>query len=176
MNRASKIKYHTRRSRSFVFVAALLCLLSARVLGAQTTALRVIEEEAIPFAAFLSKADFDQRYPGKMVADHSQLTAGWYVLYQHESLNYYFGPILLQSTGEDYLAQLQGIVGQAVAQRPTIEGYRLELRYEPSVPAAAPSGATGSGSPSSSNSSGGGTPQPSQSWGLFDFFRRLFGL
>ena len=138
--------------------------------------LRVIEEEAIPFAAFLSKADFDQRYPGRMVTDPSQLSAGWYVIYEHEALNYYFGPILLQSTGKDYLEQLKGIVGEAVAQRPAIENYRLELSYEPSVPA---SGATGSGSatsPNSSGNAGSGTPQPSQSWSFFDFFRRLFGL
>ena len=115
--------------RSLLVAALLLSLTSV---GAQPLALRVIDEEAIPFAGFLSKVEFDQRYPGKIVAEPAELDGGWYVIYEHETLNYYFGPILLRSTGEDYFAQLEEIVEAAVAQRPGINGYRLELSYEPS--------------------------------------------
>jgi hypothetical protein len=99
----------------------------------QAEPVRVLEEAAIPYMSFLSKADFDQRYPGELIEDVSTLDAGWYIIYQHELLNYYFGPILLESIAEDYLVQLTEIVEAAVEQRPSIQDYRLELSYEPSL-------------------------------------------
>ena len=159
--------------RSLLVAALLLSLTSV---GAQPLALRVIDEEAIPFAGFLSKVEFDQRYPGKIVAEPAELDGGWYVIYEHETLNYYFGPILLRSTGEDYFAQLGEIVEAAVAQRPGINGYRLELSYEPSRTWSSP--AT-EGAASSESSTSAPIPQvqpPSQNWGVLDFFRRLLGL
>ncbi|MGB0743984.1 MAG: hypothetical protein ACPGSB_05605, partial [Opitutales bacterium] len=122
---------------------------------------------------FLSKADFDQRYPGEEVADLSKLAPGWYVIYEHESLSYYFGPVLLESTGQDYLAQLTETVESAVVERPSIQDYRLELSYEPSQatspnnPSAAP---PNPGSPSAS-----GNTQPAPGPSIWNFFRRLFG-
>ncbi|MEO0510362.1 MAG: hypothetical protein AAF065_10940 [Verrucomicrobiota bacterium] len=138
------------------------------------SAVRVIEEEAIPFTSFLSKADFDLRYPGKEVSDLSTIDPGWYVIYEHESISYYFGPILLQSTGEDYLSQLEGTVEAAVAQRPSIQDYRLELSYEPNQVNSQPPASSG-GSSSSNSSGGSGSPQPAPQSGIWGFFRRLFG-
>jgi hypothetical protein len=97
---------------------------------------RVLEETAIPYMSFLSKADFDQRYPGEILDDPAKLNTGWYVIYEHEALNYYFGPILLESIGEDYLGQLTKTLEAAVVQRPSIQDYRLELSYEPSAASA----------------------------------------
>ncbi len=151
-----------------LLVGILLMLCSASIVFARPSILRVIEEEAIPFTGFLLKEVFDQDYPGKIVKSNLQLDRGWYVIYQHESLNYYFGPILLRSTGEDYLEQLRGIVEEAVARRPDIRNYRLELSYEPSV-----SNTPVEADPESSSPSG--LPQSSQSWGIFDFLRRLLG-
>jgi hypothetical protein len=99
----------------------------------QATPIRVIDEAAIPFTGFLAKVDFDQRYSGELFDDPAKLDTGWYVIYEHESLNYYFGPILLESIGKDYLDQLYRIVQIAVMQRPSIQDYRLELSYEPSA-------------------------------------------
>jgi hypothetical protein len=150
-------------------VVLLLTILTAKVALGQH---RVIEEAAIPFTGFLSKADFDQRYPGEMITDLSELSPGWYVIYEHESLSYYFGPILLQATGEDYLGQLTETVEAAVAQRPSIEDYRLDLSYEPSQPASP----SQSQENSSADSSGGsGSPRPESKPGLWGFLRRLFG-
>ena len=112
-------------------VFALLLLVLPALLQARP--IRVINEAAIPFAGFLSKVDFDQRYPGDLFDDPAKLDSGWYVIYEHESLNYYFGPILLESIGKDYLDQLSEIVEVAVMQRPSIQDYRLELRYEPNA-------------------------------------------
>lgn len=97
----------------------------------QGVPLRVIDETAIPFMSFLEKADFDHRYPGELIENPALLDGGWYVIYQHEALNYYFGPILLESIGQDYLEQLTETVEAAVAERPSIQDYRLELSYEP---------------------------------------------
>ncbi len=135
--------------------------------------IRVIEESAIPYAGFLSKAEFDRRFPGETVADPSALDSGWYVIYEHESLSYYFGPILLRSTGEDYLDELTGIVEAAVEQRPSIEEYRLELSYEPTESAGDVSG-NGASEPEADSRQGSGSPPPRKP-SIFDFFRRLFG-
>ena len=113
--------------------------------------------------------------------DVSQLDSGWYVVYEHESLSYYFGPILLESTGEDYLAQLEAIVGDVVAQRPDIQNYRLELSYEPSQAnqSGGQSGQDSSQQPSEQTPQQGvGTPPPPppQDFSLFGLIKRIFGL
>ncbi len=151
----------------------VLLLSLAHYVQAQVAAgLRVIEEEAIPFTRFLSKADFDQRYPGTVLEDPAKLDQGWYVIYEHESLRYYFGPILLESTGQDYYEQLKATVGQAVDQRPSIEGYRLELSFEPQVLESSESASTEEiAEPPVSP----GATQPAAKPSIFDFFRRLFG-
>lgn len=92
---------------------------------------RVIDEVAIPYAGFLSKVDFDARFPGELLEEATLLKAGWYVVYQHEALNYHFGPITLESVGQDYERQLRGIVSDAVAQRPDLEGYSIDLKQAP---------------------------------------------
>ena len=123
----------TRAVRSFGCrqVFALLLLVLPALLQARP--IRVINEAAIPFTGFLSKVDFDQRYPGNLFDDFAKIDTGWYVIYEHESLSYYFGPILLESIGKDYLEQLSEIVEVAVMQRPSIQDYRLELSYEPNA-------------------------------------------
>ena len=121
----------TLRSFGREQVFALLFLVLPALLQARP--IRVINEAAIPFAGFLSKEDFDQRYPGDLFDDPAKLDSGWYVIYEHESLNYYFGPILLESIGKDYLDQLSRVVEVAVMQRPSIQDYRLELSFEPSA-------------------------------------------
>ena len=139
------------------------------------SAARVIEESAIPYLAFLSKADFDSRFPGELVEDRSTLEPGWYVTYEHESLVYFFGPILLESTSRDYLSQLEEIVAKAVAQRPSIQGYRMELSYEPTQ-ASIPGGGQGDSGERSDSSAGASPSQPPSSMGIWGFFKRLFGL
>ncbi|WP_269525491.1 hypothetical protein [Coraliomargarita parva] len=152
--------------------ASLFCIVLGGMLEVSAE-IRVIDESAIPYTGFLSKADFDQRFPGELLPDPSALSSGWYVIYEHQSLNYYFGPVLLQSTGEDYLAELKDIVEQAVAQRPDIRDYRLELSFEPTSSSSS-SNSNSASNPSSSPS--GGTPQTSSSWSIFDFIKKVFGL
>ena len=89
------------------------------------------------------------------------------MIYEHAQLSYYFGPILLQSTGEDYLAQLTKTVEAAVLQRPTIIDYRLDLSYEPSqITQSAEAEAFENSRPSDS------PPPPSSIWTLL---RSVFG-
>jgi hypothetical protein len=150
----------------FPFIAATL----------QAAPIRVIDETAIPFTGFLSKAEFDQRYPGEMIEDPAQLDTGWYVIYAHESLNYYFGPILLESTGEDYLQQLTKTVEAAVAQRPSIQNYRLELSFEPTSSNSQnrdSSSAEPPAEPSTPNPLPPSSPPPTP--GFWGFVKRIFG-
>lgn len=156
----------TTRILQHIFLVFLLPL--------SASAVRVIEAGAIPFTDFLSKADFDQRYAGEEVTDLSELEPGWYVIYEHESLSYYFGPVLLESTGQDYLEQLTETVESAVAQRPSIQDYRLELSYEPSQSSGS-SGSTADDPSSGNPSSGTGSPQPPPEPSIWGFFKRLFG-
>jgi hypothetical protein len=154
-------------------IALLIFLVIPVAAFAQSIAgIRVIEEEAIPFTRFLSKADFDKRFPGEVLPDAAKLDTGWYVIYEHESLSYYFGPILLESTGQDYLDQLEATVGAAVAQRSSIEGYRLELSYEPQT-----SSNDTSSSPPEANQTPSfpSTPQPAPKPSIFDTIKRWFG-
>ena len=148
----------------------ILVLLIGSVSGVAQSVLeiRVIEESAISYTGFLSKDRFDQRFPGQIKAGPAELDSGWYVIYEHESLSYYFGPILLESTGQDYLKQLTQAVDAAVQQRPSITDYRLELSYEPSI--------SESESESESEKSGNGSPlpppPPSNFWSIV---RSVFG-
>ena len=151
-----------------VFLLALSLWLPVPLSGA-----RVMDAQAIPYTSFLSKADFEQRFPGEQVSDLAALEPGWYVIYEHESLTYYFGPLLLQSTGQDYLEELQGIVDAAVAQRPSIRDYRLELSYEPSDSEAVGQSPGAEHEPEgSSTTSPQSPPKPSGFWG---FIRSIFG-
>ena len=154
--------------RHFRYISLAVYALSA--FGLNAKGVRVIEKTAIPYTKFLSKADFDKRFTGEIVTDLSKLNTGWYVIYEHESLSYYFGPILLESIGEDYLAQLEETVGEAVALRPTIEGYRLELSYEPSA------SSSSFDSSSSEPPSGPSTPNPIPPQPSFwSFVKKIFG-
>lgn len=158
---------------------SFLFLLQIPALAQPDGGIRVIDEHAIPYMEFLSKADFDQRFPGQVESDPAGLDSGWYVIYAHEHLNYYFGPILLESTGQDYLAQLTKIVEAAVEQRPDIQGFQLSLSYEPST--ISPGNSDDSGGPEGDREGDSGVvneepsgepPQPSGFWG---FIRRTFG-
>jgi hypothetical protein len=169
---SGRVEHPKAKGCGYRHVLCALLLLALSPL--ELSAVRVIEAGAIPFTAFLAKADFDQRYPGQEVVDLSKLDPGWYVIYEHESLSYYFGPVLLESTGQDYLAQLTETLDEAVAQRPSIQDYRLELSYEPSQSSAS-SGATGSDASSGNPSGGYGSPPPPPP-SIWSFFRRLFGL
>ena len=158
-----------RQACRLPFILAFFLLL----LPTAVSAARVMQAQAIPYSSFLSKADFDQRFPGEQVSDLSKLNPGWYVIYEHESLVYYFGPVLLQSTGQDYLDELTGIVDAAVAQRPSIRDYRLELSYEPSETGdASESAATEGETDGASSSPPSPPPKPSGFWG---FIRSIFG-
>lgn len=147
----------------------VLLMGSVESIAQDTSGIRVMEESAISYAGFLSKASFDQRFPGQIKSGAADLDSGWYVIYEHESLSYYFGPILLESTGQDYLAQLTQTVEKAVQQRPTITDYRLELSFEPSE-------ASSTESPKESEVNyGSASPPPPQSFDIWSLVRSVFG-
>jgi hypothetical protein len=148
----------------------VLLIGSVECVARSVSEIRVIEESAISYTGFLSKARFDQRFPGQIKSGPAELDSGWYVIYEHESLSYYFGPILLESTGQDYLAQLTQTVDAAVQQRPSITDYRLELSFEPTT-----SGSQEGGSEQSDSEGNGGSPPPPPS-SFWILLRSIFGV
>jgi hypothetical protein len=164
-----------RRFRKTIISLLAFVISSVAVVAQSSGGIRVISESAIPYAGFLSKANFDQRFPGQIKAGPSALDTGWYVIYQHESLSYYFGPILLESTGEDYLAQLTNTVEGAVQQRPTIMDYRLELSYEPTTSDSETSDSDSSDSESGESGYGSPPPPPPPSLDIWSLVRSVFG-
>ena len=164
------------RRLNILGVLLLLLLGSVSGIAQSSSGIRVIEESAIPYAGFLSKAEFDQRFPGEMKAGPADLDSGWYVIYEHESLNYYFGPILLESTGKDYLEQLTETVEAAVLQRPTIADYRLELSFEPSAASSASDGSESESDSENSESGYGSPPPPAPSSSIWTLIRGIFGI
>ena len=155
--------------------AVLFCFAASSLFAQNTSGIRVIEESAISYAGFLSKANFDQRFPGQIKASPAELDSGWYVIYEHESLSYYFGPILLESTGQDYLAQLTQTVEDAVQQRPTITDYRLELSFEPSETSTAESAESSESSEESESNYGSPPPPPPPAFDIWSLVRSVFG-
>ena len=154
------------------FATAALIAVGHHIGNAQV---RVIEESAIPFTAILSKADFDARFAGTIQQSTAELQSGWYVAYTHQDLNYYFGPILLESTGQDYLNQLEGIVEEAVAQRPSITDYDVFLTFEPSQ-SSSNSRSNSSTPPPTSSSGGSGNPtSTSGSSSIWSLLLKVFG-
>lgn len=170
----SSYQLKLRHSLSFIL---FLCLFPGFVQA--NLSIRVIDESAIPYMDFLPRKAFDQRFPGQVKSDMADLEKGWYVIYIHQSLNYYFGPILLESTGQDYLARLAKIVEAAVEQRPTIKDFQLVLNYEPSTEWSENTGKSNQSGSDSKRSSDAGNgeqseeaQQPSGFWGII---RRIFG-
>ncbi|MGK0176215.1 MAG: hypothetical protein ACJAT5_000662 [Lentimonas sp.] len=160
-------------------LVSLICLFPCPVQAQSDAGIRIIDESAINYLEFLSKADFDQRFPGQIKSDSADLESGWYVIYAHQDLNYYFGPILLESTGQDYLTQLTQIVDAAVGQRPSIEGYQLGLSYEPSGDSSGSSRSSGSSGDDPDGSGVGDEQQPGAPLppsGFWGFIRRVFGV
>ncbi len=166
----SNVRYVMNQLSALGGLILVLLIGSVECVARSVSEIRVIEESAISYTGFLSKARFDQRFPGQIKSGPAELDSGWYVIYEHESLSYYFGPILLESTGQDYLAQLTQTVDAAVQQRPSITDYRLELSFEPTT-----SGSQEGGSEQSDSEGNGGSPPPPPS-SFWILLRSIFGV
>ena len=166
----SNVRYVMNQLSALWGLILVLLIGSVECVARSVSEIRVIEESAISYTGFLSKARFDQRFPGQIKSGPAELDSGWYVIYEHESLSYYFGPILLESTGQDYLAQLTQTVDAAVQQRPSITDYRLELSFEPTT-----SGSQEGGSEQSDSEGNGGSPPPPPS-SFWILLRSIFGV
>lgn len=168
----SNVRYAVKQMSALGSLLFILLVGSVECVAQSAAGIRVMEESAISYAGFLSKANFDQRFPGQMKSGPAELDSGWYVTYEHESLSYYFGPILLESTGQDYLAQLTETVEKAVQQRPSITDYRLELSFEPSEASSAESAER---SEESESNYGSPPPPPPPSFDIWSLVRSVFG-
>lgn len=161
-----------------IVIKSTLSIAFSLLLAAHLSAsVRLIDETAIPYTGFLRKAEFDQRFPGKKLDDTADLLYGWFVIYTHQDLQYYFGPITLESTGRDYLQQLKSIVSQAVEQRPGLADHSLRLEKAPfSANSSATPSAVDPRNANDASSEKGNSSGKVQSFSLWGIIKGWFGL
>ncbi len=124
----ASLQSHRFRIQSLVRISLyLLVFVTGAIVHANGPLLRLLPPEAIAFSEFLRKAEFDQRFQGEAISDLSTVPQGWYVRYQHESLEYWFGPLRFAATAEDYATSLRRIVAEAVAQRPELANHTITV-------------------------------------------------
>ena len=113
---------------------------------------RILPTRAISYTRYLNKADFDQMFPGTPIEPgKTPQAAGFYVVYHHESLIYYFGPEPKEWAAELYLKDLEEVVAIVTVKRPELKSAHTYIQKFPQDIAA--SGSTANGSPSSKDSS-----------------------
>lgn len=78
--------------------------------------------ESIFYIGEMSQNDFRSLYPGKVISGPEQeLSEGYYLVYEHESLFYFFGPAKNPSLLSGYKEVLDNIVVQVKNKRPSLD-------------------------------------------------------
>lgn len=94
--------------------------------------------DALNYIHFLKKADFDARFPGVALAANTRPTSeGYYIVYTHESLTYYFGPTEDTIIAEVYKQELDRIVAEVQSMRSHLDSartYLIQIPEERSTP------------------------------------------
>lgn len=98
--------------KSFIFI-----LLISYAIQSLTALNRLLPLESILYIGLMEKKEFEQLYPGSDF-DHpsSFLSDGFYLVYEHEALKYFFGPSDDQFTCDRYKEKLDKVV-QAVQEK-----------------------------------------------------------
>jgi hypothetical protein len=81
--------------------------------------------ESIPASGLLSAADFRARYPGIELETGIPFEDGWYLVYRHAGLTYFFGPEDDRAYLEPWESRLRNIVTTATEVRPQLESARI---------------------------------------------------
>lgn len=98
--------------------------------------------DSLNYIQFMKKADFDKRFPGKLLQGESlPEQEGFYIVYEHESLAYYFGPAEHRSVAEIYKAELDKVVAEVQGMREQLKSaktYILKLPEEQTTDSSQP--------------------------------------
>ncbi|MCC5804979.1 MAG: hypothetical protein JJU00_01505 [Opitutales bacterium] len=104
--------------------AAYLCVV---VTAAAVSGGRVLPVEAIDASATMRAADFNEAFPGVRATPDVLGVPGYFVVYEHENLRYYFGPVNGFGEARVWEDRLLAIRGDVVAQRPALATSRVYL-------------------------------------------------
>ena len=91
------------------YTSALLAFLS--LCTAALADSRQLPMRSINYMSYFNKAEFDERFPGKPIRGKTPTEVGYYVVYEHESLVYYFGPDEIKTIADMYKRELDRVVG-----------------------------------------------------------------
>ncbi len=90
---------------------------------------RILPVEAIEASRQLELERFEGLYPGVPASPEALGAPGVFVVYEHERLRYYFGPVTEVSEAQRWEEQLLQIRSEVIAARPSLESSQVYL-YE----------------------------------------------
>jgi len=131
---------------------------------------RQLPLRSINYMSFYTKQEFDERFPGKVITDKHPSDEGYYVVYQHENLLYYFGPDMYESIAEIYKEELDRVVEIVKGKRESLKTAKTYILKLPRDKASAPS-ASESTSEETAKSGAPKPPEPESWWSRL--FRKI---
>lgn len=104
------------------FLVIAICAFAALVSSGPWLAARalVLPVEAIDDAARLSAGEFSRRYPGIDVTGYFPDEEGFYINYNHQDLDYYFGPLDDYNEAIRWKDRLMVVREEVVSLRPSL--------------------------------------------------------
>jgi len=93
---------------------------------------RILPTKAINYTRYLHKQAFDDMFPGTpLQPGATPQAAGYYVVYQHEHLTYYFGPEKSEIAAELYLEDLDKVVDIVKSKRARLQSATTSIEAFP---------------------------------------------
>ena len=84
--------------------------------------------EAIEESRYLPAEEWESAYPGIDITGISLADEGYYVRYQHENLNYFFGPIETLDEAREHLRESWSMSGtELITKRPTLSTSEVDV-------------------------------------------------
>ncbi len=112
------------RARTLIVMAAAVLFAHA---ASAVSGGRVLPVEAIDASATMRAADFHEAFPGVKASPEVLGVPGYFVVYEHENLRYYFGPVNGFGEARVWEDRLLAIREEVVAQRPALATSRVYL-------------------------------------------------
>ena len=127
---------------------------------------RQLPLRSINYLSYYDKGEFDERFPGTPITGNQPSEKGHYLVYEHESLIYYFGPDKSKSIVTLYKRELDRIVGLVKDKRESLKTAKTYLVKLPRDEVGAQSPESKAAEATSENTA---KPKPKPWW------KRLFG-
>ncbi len=88
---------------------------------------RVLPVEAIDASATMRAADFHEAFPGVQASPEVLGVPGFFVVYEHEHLRYFFGPVNAFGEARVWEDRLLAVRSDVIEQRPALASSRVYL-------------------------------------------------